>query len=95
MIVHGRTDRCESYNKLPIRVMQQIDKNNIVEKSRITEAEDSDSDAEQQEAPVAMCLFCDESPAIKIMSCGKCKKATYCSVGCQKSHWKVHKTSCR
>lgn len=27
--------------------------------------------------------------------CSKCKRASYCSTECQKSHWKVHKKDCK
>ena len=30
----------------------------------------------------------------KIMCCGRCQSATYCSRQCQKSHWRAHKPSC-
>ena len=30
----------------------------------------------------------------KIMCCGRCQSATYCSRQCQKSHWRAHKASC-
>ncbi|KAK4500823.1 hypothetical protein PRZ48_009015 [Zasmidium cellare] len=29
-----------------------------------------------------------------LLSCGKCKKAKYCSVACQKKEWKYHKQFC-
>ncbi len=43
------------------------------------------------------CAFCEESSlraAMKRSRCGKCKQVAYCSVGCQKAHWKVHKKCC-
>jgi hypothetical protein len=32
--------------------------------------------------------------ATDMENCGKCRLATYCSVECQRTHWKVHKSSC-
>lgn len=31
---------------------------------------------------------------VKLRSCGRCKSAWYCSVGCQKAHWRDHKPQC-
>jgi hypothetical protein len=45
----------------------------------------------------AQCGFCEESPtraAAKLSVCGRCKQVAYCSQGCQKAHWKLHKTCC-
>jgi len=45
-----------------------------------------------------LCAFCEESPAraaMKRTRCGLCKKVVYCSMGCQKAHWKLHKTTCK
>lgn len=44
-----------------------------------------------------LCVFCEESPVRVLMKrsrCGACKKVTYCSAGCQKAHWRVHKLTC-
>ena len=54
---------------------------------------------QQQQPPQNMdtCAFCEESPlraAMKRSRCGKCKKMAYCSVGCQKAHWPLHKKCC-
>ena len=45
-----------------------------------------------------VCAFCEESPvraAFTLSRCGRCKQVAYCSVECQKAHWKVHKKSCK
>jgi len=45
-----------------------------------------------------VCAFCEESPlraALTLKQCGKCKKVMYCSAGCQKAHWKLHKKTCK
>jgi len=47
---------------------------------------------------VEICALCEESPhfaALTLYRCGKCKKVAYCSSGCQKVHWKVHKMYCK
>ena len=54
---------------------------------------------QQQPPPQNMdiCAFCEESPlraAMKRSRCGKCKQVVYCSVGCQKAHWPLHKKCC-
>jgi len=52
----------------------------------------------QQVCDMQVCAFCEESPAsasMKRSRCGACKKVMYCSAGCQKAHWKLHKKTCR
>jgi hypothetical protein len=49
------------------------------------------------EPSMEVCAFCEESPASAFMKrsrCGACKKVMYCSAGCQKAHWKLHKKIC-
>ncbi len=44
-----------------------------------------------------VCAFCEESPlraAFTLSRCGRCTKIAYCSVECQKAHWKLHKKTC-
>ncbi len=43
------------------------------------------------------CGMCGESPEnayMKRSRCGACQKVMYCSKGCQKSHWRIHKKVC-
>jgi len=40
------------------------------------------------------CAFCG-SCSTKLMTCGKCGKARYCSKDCQRQHWKEHKGTCK
>lgn len=39
-----------------------------------------------------LCFACHENAGS--MQCGRCKKAKYCSVECQKADWKTHKAQC-
>jgi hypothetical protein len=43
------------------------------------------------------CLGCDQIEPIKgqFQTCSACKTALYCSVACQRKHWKVHKPECQ
>ena len=40
------------------------------------------------------CAFCNKQ-LHKLLRCGRCKKVYYCSVQCQKPHWKIHKKICK
>jgi hypothetical protein len=46
---------------------------------------------------VPRCLGCDYYEAIKgdFQNCSACKNALYCSVECQRKHWKLHKQECK
>ena len=41
------------------------------------------------------CQKCGGLGKPKLLVCGGCKGANYCSAGCQKADWKSHKGSCR
>ena len=40
-----------------------------------------------------LCQSCHQTSE-KMLRCGKCKLASYCSPECQKHHWSVHKLNC-
>ena len=50
----------------------------------------SNSDAIGEER----CRHCGNPGKPKLLSCGACKVAKYCSAPCQKADWKKHKASC-
>ena len=41
------------------------------------------------------CAKCHGPGKPKLLVCGACKNANYCSESCQKADWKVHKQSCK
>ena len=40
------------------------------------------------------CCFKCEKPARDLKVCSRCRRARYCSVECQRSDWKQHKSIC-
>ena len=43
-----------------------------------------------------VCAQCGVTKLVNVLlRCGNCKNEYYCDVGCQRLHWKVHKTVCR
>lgn len=38
------------------------------------------------------CIVCQ---ALTSKRCSKCRKLSYCSKGCQASHWRFHRPQCR
>lgn len=57
------------------------------------------SEAKEEPNPMTLCRTCQkpdiECPNNKLMKCGKCKAAKYCSKECQKEDWKNHKWACK
>ncbi|KAF8595868.1 hypothetical protein BDV93DRAFT_528382 [Ceratobasidium sp. AG-I] len=47
-----------------------------------------------QSDPAITCWECGNVGG-KLMACGKCKTARYCSTECQKKNWKKHKPNCK
>lgn len=45
--------------------------------------------------PEKRCQKCGGPGKSKLLVCGGCKRASYCSADCQKADWKTHKGSCR
>jgi len=41
-----------------------------------------------------LCYYCGRAPENKLLSCGRCFLAKYCSSVCQKKHYRKHKFVC-
>jgi predicted Zn-ribbon and HTH transcriptional regulator len=80
-ILQGRENRYDKYDECLLKIL---------------ELQQRHGDRAVVDAEV--CGFCGESPeraAMKRSRCGACKAVMYCSVGCQKAHWKLHKHQCK
>ena len=97
---------CDGINPsvMPIQdeklLIQRALRNHLLVKGRSNRYEELDNATARvlkQLPPVEsteLCSFCDESPqhaAMKRSRCGQCKQVVYCSAGCQKAHWPLHK----
>lgn len=50
----------------------------------------------EKKAKRVQCDTCGQKfPYTKMKKCSRCRKATYCSVDCQKADWENHRTSCK
>ena len=52
-------------------------------------------DKEEQPGPNTRCHGCKTIPDSRLRSCGKCHKAYYCKIECQKKAWRQHRIQCR
>ena len=55
-------------------------------------------DMEGEELPESnpqVCSYCLNPPSPELKTCSACKAAWYCSIECQRNHWKVHKAPCK
>ena len=50
---------------------------------------------ERKAKKVSCDTCCKKSPATKMKKCSRCRKATYCSIECQKSDWDRHRFECQ
>jgi hypothetical protein len=54
----------------------------------------NEREAREQEYPYE-CAHCGGPGKPKLLRCAGCKSAHYCSAGCQKEDWKMHKLMCK
>ena len=50
---------------------------------------------ELPESNPQVCSYCLNPPSPELKTCSACKAAWYCSIECQRNHWKVHKAPCK
>ena len=96
LIMSGRDARDSHIDQLLLTLLTRC--NSIVSPVNASATGKDDSkNGSQMGAELELCGFCKESPfqaALTLSRCSRCKKVTYCSVGCQKAHWKLHKKTC-
>jgi hypothetical protein len=51
--------------------------------------------SKKKKQPSNACWLCWSSGNPTLLTCGKCKKARYCSADCQRQDWQDHKKACR
>ncbi len=86
----------DSSTMVPINIKRKSERNRVVRIYCSEECHSSDtfttrgpSLSEQR----LMCATCHEK-SLKLKRCKRCKRTKYCSVACQRAHWKFHKFAC-
>ena len=49
----------------------------------------------KKEGPTSKCDYCNKVPDNKLKTCSRCKLSLYCNSLCQRSHWPIHKLTCK
>jgi hypothetical protein len=84
------------YNPLTIPKFRDVSDSKVW-KCLMTSLEVEETGNDDVLPKVSRCIGCNQDEPIKgdFMNCSACKNALYCSVACQRKHWKVHKQECR
>lgn len=102
LILKGRTDEPGVYHKALTSALEAVDSflsccSDCAEHVGPNPNMSAEEKEQQRKQEQEQCAFCQESPAraaITLSRCARCKEVLYCSVGCQKAHWRLHKLKC-
>ncbi|KAH9928407.1 uncharacterized protein B0H18DRAFT_1118073 [Fomitopsis serialis] len=63
--------------------------------SKMQDVASGDGEGAPAGAAAERCIACGGPGKPKLLLCGKCKRAKYCSPACNRTDWKTHKLICR
>lgn len=79
--------------------LRNLEHNIALNKNTTTTSSTSETEGEEKISGCSHCgtaqRFTSENPEGKLMKCGGCRVAEYCSRECQKKAWKAHKGECK
>ena len=103
---HVRVFKDKSYDEVQLKALRWVHKyietgtmkftdlNHLLDESRIPKA--LNKEYKLLKLTCATCNKTPPAPPTRLWNvCGRCGVPSYCSPGCQKSHWPTHKPSCK
>ena len=89
LIMHGREQTPSTSTEMKMKEKYSP----VIESLELLERTGNSTD----NAGSRCCIVCGENPecaSFALSKCSKCLLVHYCSVGCQRAHWKLHKKKC-
>ena len=88
-------DSGERVGRLALRTMKKWDKERKLQRTMNIQTKLINMATEGKLGPNAKCPGCQMIPDSRLRQCGRCHKAYYCKIECQKKSLRQHRTECR
>eukprot|EP01088_Endostelium_zonatum_P008993 TRINITY_DN2218_c0_g1_i1.p1 TRINITY_DN2218_c0_g1~~TRINITY_DN2218_c0_g1_i1.p1 ORF type:complete len:259 (+),score=49.46 TRINITY_DN2218_c0_g1_i1:103-879(+) len=86
---------CEEYQRaVEQQQAEQQPQGNSESITEVPAQQQQSQPSNENRSPEEYCARCGKS-GVKLLRCGRCKKAWYCSQDCQRRAWTTHKTQCQ